>query len=93
MDAIGSVYDIVPYPGDSFSDQVQDYVATSKDTDKKVPLGISIGVAVAGVAILAAAAMLTLITLHHRRQNNQQKVSTIKHKSLLLSRVLPLVYE
>ena len=92
VDAFGSAYDIVPYPGDSFSDQVQDYVATARETERKVPLGVSVGVAVAGAAILAAAAMLTLITVHHRRQSNRQKVSVVWHRSpCSAEQLLPLL--
>ena len=76
VDAIGSASGLVPYPGDSFYDQVEDFVELPKETDRKVPLGVSIGVAVVGAAVLAASAMLTIFILRHRRQHKQQKVST-----------------
>ena len=93
VDAIGSAFRLVPYPGDSFYDQVEDFTELPKEADRKVPLGVSVGVAVVGAAILAASAMLTIFILRHRRQHKQQKVSTrlVSVMSVCLSAALTVI--
>ncbi len=73
-DAVAYASNFQPFAGDSFAEQIADYVDAKTDTDK-VPLGVSVGVSVVGAAILAATAALAFHVLRHKRQNRQQKVS------------------
>ena len=74
VDAVAYASNFQPFAGDSFAEQVADYVDANTDTDK-VPLGVSVGVSLVGAAILAATAALAFHVLRHKRQNRQQKVS------------------
>jgi len=76
VDAVAYASNFQPFAGDSFAEQVADYVDANTDTDK-VPLGVSVGVSLVGAAILAATAALAFHALRHKRQNRQQKVSKL----------------
>ena len=78
VDAVAYASNFQPFAGDSFAEQVADFVVAKTDTDK-VPLGVSVGVSVVGAAILAATAALAFHVLRHKRQNRQQKVSKHAH--------------
>ena len=73
VNAVASASDFMAVPGDAFSEQVADYTGKSAN-DSKVPLGLSVGVSIAGAAILATSATLAFYILRHKRQNKQQKV-------------------
>ncbi|DBA72728.1 TPA: hypothetical protein ACH3X2_010124 [Trebouxia sp. C0005] len=72
VNAVAYASNFQPFAGDSFAEQVADYVDEKADTDK-VPLGVTVGVSVVGAAILAATAALAFHVLRHKRQNRQQK--------------------
>ena len=72
VNAVASASDFMAVPGDAFSEQVADYTGNSNDS--KVPLGLSVGVSIAGAAILATSATFAFYILRHKRQNKQQKV-------------------
>ncbi len=76
--AVASASSIELFPGDSFSEQVADYTGKLSDQDK-VPVGLSVGLSVAGAAILAVTATLAVYIMRHRRQNRQQKVNPFSH--------------
>ena len=80
VDAVAYASNFQPFAGDSFAEQVAEYVIAKTDTDK-VPLGVSVGVSVVGAAILAVTAALAFHVLRHKRQNRQQKVITHAHSS------------
>lgn len=82
VDAIAYASNFQPFAGDSFAEQVADYVVAKTGTDK-VPLGVSVGVSVVGAAILAVTAALAFHVLRHKRQNRQQKVTKHAHSSYL----------
>lgn len=71
VNAVASASDFMAVPGDAFSEQVADYTGNSNDS--KVPLGLSVGVSIAGAAILATSATFAFYILRHKRQNKQQK--------------------
>ena len=75
--AVAYASDFEPFPGDSFAEQVADYTATAADTGSKVPLGVVVGVSVAGAAILAVTATLTFYILRQKKQNKQYQVITL----------------
>ncbi|DBB13762.1 TPA: hypothetical protein ACH3X3_000769 [Trebouxia sp. C0006] len=72
VDAVAYASNFQPFAGDSFAEQVADYVVAKTDTDK-VPLGVSVAVSLVGAAILAVTAALAFHVLRHKRQNRQQK--------------------
>ncbi|DBB04573.1 TPA: hypothetical protein ACH3X1_012652 [Trebouxia sp. C0004] len=78
VEAVAYASNFQPFAGDSFAEQVADYVDAKADTDK-VPLGVSVGVSVVGAAILAATAALAFHVWRHKRQNRQQnaKLATV----------------
>lgn len=82
VNAVAYASNFQPFAGDSFAEQVADYVDEKADTDK-VPLGVTVGVSVVGAAILAATAALAFHVLRHKRQNRQQKVSKHSHTSFV----------
>ena len=73
--ATASAKNLVPFPGDSFSEQIGNHTGPHTDAQHhKVPLGLSVGVPVAGAAVLAAAAILGIYILRHRRPTRQKTV-------------------
>ena len=81
VDAVAYASNFQPFAGDSFAEQVADYVVAKTDTDK-VPLGVSVAVSLVGAAILAVTAALAFHVLRHKQQNRQQKVIEHAHASL-----------
>ena len=75
VDAVATAADIRPFPGDSFSDQVLGYTATSSGSSKP-PVGLAVGSAVGGAFLLAVTATLSVYTHRQRKQNRLHKVST-----------------
>ena len=75
INATATAGGFVRFPGDSFSEQVADYVETPQPSSgKKVPIGWPIGVSMGVLGILAAAGLLGFFWLHQRRKIRQQQV-------------------
>ena len=73
VDAVATVADIRPFPGDSFSDQVLGYTATTS-TPSKPAIGLPVGCAIVGAFLLAVTATLSVYTHRQRKQNRVHKV-------------------
>lgn len=80
--AVAYASDFEPFPGDSFAEQVADYTASATDTGSKVPLGVVVGVSVAGAAILAVTATLTFYIMRQKKQNKQYQVITTSQNGI-----------
>lgn len=76
VDAVATAADIRPFPGDSFSDQVLGYTATSS-TPSKPPIGLPVGCAIGGAFFLAATAVLIVYAHRQRKQNKLHKVRAL----------------
>ena len=76
VDAVATVADLQPFPGDSFSDQVLGHTAASS-TPSKPPVGLPVGAAIGGAFLLAVTATLGVYTHRQRKQNRLHKVGNL----------------
>ena len=75
VNATATAGNIVQFLGDSFTEQVANYMAVDNTpSEKKVPIGWPIGVSLGSLAIVGAAVWLGFYVVHQRRRNRLQQV-------------------
>lgn len=78
VNATATAGNIVHFLGDSFTEQVANYMAVDNTaSEKKVPIGWPIGVSLGSLAIVGAAVWLGFYVVHQRRQNRLQQVRCV----------------
>ena len=80
--AIASYADLRVFPGDSFlHDHALGYTGPAATHVDRVPVGLPVGVAVGGSAVLAVTATLAFYIFRQRKHNKEQRVCACYSKS------------
>ena len=78
INATATLESIVQFLGNSFTEQVSNYMAENETPrEKEVPIGWPIGASLGSLLVVGVAVWLSIYVVHQRRRNRLQQVSFI----------------